>query len=235
MSYQKQEPTVTSRDGKKVHNHPAFGVVTVTRPSYSPGINLFGSDLSHQNAISITIQTAKLERDLNRDWVFPTGTVLEFTMSESQWAKFVAGAGRSMATPVTLDTVSQGPLVRLPGISVPKESRKDTFNQEFKEKLDEAIGSINSLTEQLEELASGKSVSKVALKHLVANLKNKVSNLPKNMDFAVESFQEVTETVVEEAKAEIEAYYLDAAFRYGVDALNGVKGEKADNGKLTGV
>ena len=214
-----QEPTVTTKNGDQVYSHPAYGVITVTRPQSSPGANLFGSDLSHSHFISVTIQTAELHRDLHRDWVSPRGHVIEFSMSEAQWGKFVSGAGRSQATPITLNRLSEGPLVAVPDIKHPEKSRKETFNEEFGVKLDQAMQGINTIADQLSEILNDKSISKVKLKGIVNNLKSQANNLPKNLNFAVESFREATEDMVEEAKAEVEAHFIQTAHSYGVDAM----------------
>ena len=201
--------------------HPAFGLVTVSRPQASPGVNLFGSDLSHNHFISVTIQTAKNERELGRDWQFPTGTLLEFHMSEAQWARFVSGAGRSQATPVTLSYApSPGSSYEVvPSIEVPRESRKDQFNAEFKESLRSALEEIRTISENLRKLTEEKSVSKTKLKELSKSLENRVGNLPSNLNFAVTSFKEATEDIVEAAKAEIEAYSTNALLKAGEKAL----------------
>ena len=225
-----QTPTITTKDINQVYSHPAYGVVTVSRPQCTPGVYLFGSDLSHGHYISVTIQTAELERNLHRDWVFPKGQVVEFSMSEAQWGRFGSGAGRSQATPITLNRLSEGPLVAIPGIKHPEKSRKDSFDKEFGVKLDKAMQGINTIAGQLEEVLNDKSISKVKLKGIVANLKSQASSLPKNLDFAVESFKEATEDMVEEAKAEVEAYFIQTAHSYGVGAMAAM----VDGSKLIG-
>ena len=223
-----QEPTLTVTDGygnnKTKLNHPAFGVVTVTRPQSSPGTTLFGSDLQHQHFISVSIQTAEMERDLKRDWVFPTGGILEFSMSEAQWARFVAGAGRSQATPITLTRVKEdGRMVCVPDIKPPAENRKDAFNKEFQESLKQTLSQFEKAVAELADLSEQKSISKVKLREITSNLSGKLKNLPSNLNFAVESFREVSETVVEEAKAEIEAYIANAAHSAGIKAIQAGK------------
>jgi len=219
-----QEPTQTTTDGygdkRTKLNHPAFGVVTVTRPQSSPGTTLFGSDLQHQHFISVQIQTAEMERDLSRDWVFPRGTVLEFSMSEAQWARFVSGAGRSQATPITLTRVMEnGKLTGVPAIKTPAESRKDAFNKEFQDNLKKTLSQFEEAVAELAELSEQKTISKVKLRTITSNLSGRLKNLPSNLNFAVESFKEVSETVVEEAKAEIEAYFANAAHSAGIKAI----------------
>jgi methyl-accepting chemotaxis protein len=165
-----------------------------------------------------------MERDLNRDWVFPTGGILEFSMSEAQWARFVAGAGRSQATPITLTRVKEdGKMTCVPNIKPPTENRKDAFNKEFQESLKQTLSQFEKAVAELADLSEQKSISKVKLREITSNLSGKLKNLPSNLNFAVESFREVSETVVEEAKAEIEAYFANAAHSAGIKAIQAGK------------
>jgi hypothetical protein len=97
-----QEPEV-SQGGldDTVFRHPAFGNICVSRPSGSA--TLFGSELKHQHYVSITINRAEKHRSLHRDWIFGKDTILEISMSESQWATFVASSGMGGGTPCTLN------------------------------------------------------------------------------------------------------------------------------------
>lgn len=64
----------------------------------------------------------------------------------------------------------------------------------------------------------------------MANLKSQANNLPGDLNFAVESFKEVTEVMVEEAKAEVEAHFIQTAHSYGVGAMAAM----VDGSKLIG-
>jgi hypothetical protein len=215
----KQKPTVSESNGIQELNHPAFGTIEVTRPTSSPGTTLFGSDLRHSHYIRVSISTASVSRSLSSDWIHPEEQILTFNLSEAQWAKFVSGAGRSLATPITLERVTTGPLSKVPAIEYPEETRKDTFDREFRNKLKEALDDVRVLTERLEELSQGKSVSKVALKEVTTKLKTVSGNLPSNLAFAVEQFKELTESIAEEAKAEVEAYAEQVILSKGLQSM----------------
>lgn len=220
MPNHEQLPEYIEKKGGTVEVHPAYGVVQVSRRSSSPGMNLFGSDLSHQHYITVTVSKASIRRDLHRDWTFPDGDLVEFSLSEAQWAKFVAGASQSFATEVTLERYSEGGTYFLtPEIARKAESRKDQFDKEFQQKLLRTLEGLNKSVDALRELSDGKSVSKVKLKEVVRGLQIQLSNLPSNMNFAVEQFREITEKNVEEAKTEIEAYLTAAVQRSGLESL----------------
>ena len=184
-------------------------------------MTLFGSDIGHQHFVTVTLREAHIEQSLGRGWIHQDEHIAEFHMSEAQWAKFVSCGGRGSATPVTLDTYRDGEgLTRVAAIQRNPESRKDQFDRDFKEKLEKAMEQITSLSRSLEEMCEGK-VTKTELKALSRNLSVTVGNLPSNLDFAVESFKEVTEAFVEDAKAEVEAYALNTLQVAGAKALGG--------------
>lgn len=227
--FKEQEPVreIKGREGGesvvKV-THPAFGAISTSRPSCGgEGMTLFGSDIGHQHFVTVTLREAHLEQSLGRDWIHQDEHIAEFHLSEAQWAKFVSCGGRGSATPVTLDTYRDGEgLTRVAAIRRNPESRKDQFDRDFKEKLEKAMEQITSLSKSLEEMCEGK-VTKTELKALSRNLSVTVGNLPSNLDFAVDSFKEVTEAFVEDAKAEVEAYALNTLQVAGAKALGGFR------------
>jgi hypothetical protein len=225
--FKEQEPIREIKEGHggetvvKV-THPAFGAISTSRPSCGgEGMVLFGSDIGHQHFVSITLKEAHLEQHLGRDWINTGKVIAEFHLSEAQWAKFVSCGGRGSATPVTLDTYRDGEeLTHVPAIQRNPESRKDQFDRDFKEKLEKAMEKISCISNSLQEMCEGK-VTKSELRVLSGNLSTIVKNLPSNLDFAVDSFKEITETFVEDAKAEVEAYTLNALHVAGAKALEG--------------
>jgi hypothetical protein len=236
--YQEQEPvyetTVEHRGGTEVKvTHPAFGAISTSRPSCGgEGKTLFGSDIGHQHYVTVTLQEATLEQDLGRDWINKGKVVAEFHLSEAQWAKFVASGGRGSATPVTLDTIRGGDeLVRHPQSRRKEGTRKDQFDEEFRRKLEESLEDISSISRDLRGMSEGK-VSKTELKRLASRLTAAVGNLPGNLNFAVEAFKEITETFVEDAKAEVEAYALNSLQQLGQEALSSFSSN--DNKTLSG-
>lgn len=203
---QQQAVTINGRE-----THPAYGVIEVTRPSSSPGRYLFDSEIPHQHYITVRIKEAVKERSLHNTWVYPQETLCEFSMSESQWGKFVSGAGRYVATPVTIDSSASGPLDQKPHIEPPEKTTADVFNDEMKSKLDRTLKTLTETVKKLGELCEGKSLKKSEVKEIQRSLSITLGNLPLDMNYATERFQEATESFVENAKAEIEAYLLNAS------------------------
>jgi uncharacterized FlaG/YvyC family protein len=213
------ETHTTPTRGTK-ETHPAYGAITISRPWSSGAITLFGTHADQNQKVSLRLSKAVLKRDLHNDWVHPTETIVEFSMSEAQWAMFATGRGTGEAMPVTLELVPQDyELARVPDIERPIDTRKEQFDLEVKEKLQETLASVFRSVEEIKAMSEGKSVSKVALRHAVKSLENTLTNLPANLQFSVDQFVETTASMVDDAKQEVEAYVLNAAHRVGMKTL----------------
>ena len=91
MNERFQQPTaekVGSNITETVESHPAYAQISASRVSGQT--NLYGSDFSHQNYVTISIHASELHRSLSRDWAFSRREYIEVAMSESQWAAFVS-------------------------------------------------------------------------------------------------------------------------------------------------
>ena len=70
----------------------------------STGTHLVGSDIEHQQFITLKISTANYERTLKNDWFFPDRNLIEISMSLSQWAEFISSPNTS-GVPCTLERI----------------------------------------------------------------------------------------------------------------------------------
>lgn len=226
MTTSKEKPTVSYPDDQTVrYSHPAYATLSVSRPSISPGINLFGSDIDHQHAISVEIRTATLDRHLNSDWINPGRLIMDFTMSETQWAQFISGIGSSIGTPITLSTVTcQDKLQRIPQIEPIRDSRKEEFNREMVSGLQNKLSRFTEIIEELGEVANGSgtksgTISKTKVRDLHQQLARQLQSLPSYFEFMAERFQETTEEIVNQARTEVEAHFNSSIQRLGIQAV----------------
>lgn len=223
MSYTTEAPKVTKtpHDLGEIIQHPAFGMISVSRPSSGgKGTELFGSALNHNNYVSIKIETAELHRDLNRDWVSPRKIVTEFEMSHAQWAQFVASSGMGQGTPVTLRyrPEDNAKLVCVPGIES-NEKLKQTFEREIKEQCARYIADAKTLTKKLADLIESGKTGKTQLKELHHEMSTFSGNFAANMAYVQNSFAEAMENSVEAGKSDIEAFVSNLAQSTGLAFL----------------
>lgn len=214
-------PVVTEKnsyasDTKKqtIVTHPAFGQVSVSRRSCGgAGVNLYDSDFGHNNFVTITLRESELHRDLAHDWHFSQGQIVEFSMSESQWATFVSSFNMGSGTPCTINfRESQG---TIPGI--PAFDRSEVFKKDMKETTNEAVEAMKRSIAAVKESGLSGKKQEALLKGLNKALQVLQSSIP----FVQDQFDEHVEVTIERGMQEIHGYLNGAINRAGLAALNG--------------
>lgn len=201
-----EEPTRTEVDaiggGKEVEErHPAWVMVGASRVSSGGGAVLFDSEIQHQHFITVRLSSASRRRTLNRDWLHPEKEILEFAMSEAQWASFVSSMNSS-GVPATLLWRDQ----QVPGF--PFEPRLQESMNEVRSAAEKALENVRQAFATYKERPI-----KANLRHLEAI----IDNLPSNMTFAAKSLSEHAENTVQKARADIEAFVIHKAEQLGLE------------------
>lgn len=186
-------------------SHPAYGEISASRFTCSPGVSLYGSDFLHGNAISITIRRSELHRSLSRDHYMMGDELIEVMVSEAQWASFVSNFNAG-GTPCTLSAINRR---SVPAIPPPVD-----VSEKY---VDEMHGTVKDVAERLRKLATDPRLPKWAVKeaeHVHMQLTNSTG-------FIAEQFAEHIEETVEAARVEINAHAVNAVHRLGLEALAG--------------
>lgn len=200
-------------DGESAFEHPAFGQISASRFTATPGVVLYGSDFRHGNAITITIRRSQLHRDLSRDWHFSRDELIAVTLSEAQWATFVSSLNAGDGIPCTLEHVMGKRMPDLPvrvSTDVVKAELADKM-QEVGERVDRAIAAM--------EGEIGKSLSGKKRDELLAELHQLRRDVSDRLPFMATSFEKHMEKTVEKAKIEVNAYVESHVRRAGLQAL----------------
>lgn len=210
------EPTVT-RDkwfggaDRKILSHPAYAQVSIHHVS---GLSdLYGSDFTHQHYVTLSIKRSELQRDLNRDWHFEKEELIEIALSEAQYATMVAAPNRQ-GVPCTLQMFD--------GKGIPGLPRRDSSripNEEFKEKLSETVRTLKEQRDEIEKATAG--ITKKLRGQILEPINKAIREIEANTPFLVQSFEEHTETNIERAKVEVNAYVTSTIHRAGLAALQG--------------
>ena len=185
-------------------SHPAFGVARVARGSGS-GRSLFQSDLLHRETVTLSIHTAERTRSLHRDWVHPRRELIEVEMSLAQWGALVSSQGIGSGVPVTIRRTESE--LQVPGI--PHEPRTAENIAEVRGKIGEMLAHARQTLVDLEEAIQDKRGVRVTRDALRAH-SLALEHAAGNAEFAIKSLNEATEQVVSTARADIEAYILEA-------------------------
>ena len=205
--------------GDREQRHPAFGAMKVVRWTSSKPERLAGSELGHRSGITVTVSTAFIKRRHGMDISCSDQDVVEFSMSESQWARFVASVGQGEGVPVTLRMRQDGPARELPPIAAPQATPRERHGLDLKEGLDEAVDGLRDRIRQLGEMIEGGRIGKKELRELQHDMAVIAGNLPDNAKYAMDCFVKSSERVVDEIKTEVDAYVDGVARHIGMERL----------------
>lgn len=204
-----EEPVTDASNGDQ--SHPAFAVATVTTRS-GTARSLFQSDLMHSNTVVLAVQTATRKRDLQRDWVHPRQELIEIEMSETQWGALVSSMGKGSGVPVTLRSRESEPFVP----SLPYQPRTAENLREVQETVDRLLADARAAMSALDAAEDSKAGVKER-RELRNRLRSTLSNAGGNARFAINSLTEAAESLVNQAKADIETYILRASAVHGIE------------------
>lgn len=203
-----EEPGV---DANGDQSHPAFAVATVHTSSGTPRA-LFQSDLMHNNTIVLSIQTATRRRDLQRDWVHPRRELIEIEMSETQWGALVSSMGKGSGVPVTLRRTENEAFVP----ALPYQPRTAENRREVRETVERLLADATAAMAALDAAEDSKAGVKER-RELRNKLRSTLDNAGGNARFAIDSLAEAAESLVNQAKADIETHIMRASATHGVD------------------
>lgn len=184
-------------------SHPAYAIIGASRVT-STGTSLFGSDFKHHGYVSITVKRATLHRGLSSDRTFGREQLIEVKLSEAQWASFVSTMNVGDGVKATLGYVTgEGHVPQI----VPITNRREQAHGEMSDALSEAREAIVALRDA--------APSKKLREQAEAALRKIDSSVP----FVANRFAEFTETTIEHAKIEVDAWMTSAIQRAGLQAL----------------
>lgn len=221
-----QVPTETLVDQNTPHasvlvEHPAFGMVSITRGQCSGENRLFGSDLNHSTTMTLKISQASTKRHLNQEWNREEKSICEIDMSMAQFSRMISSAGMGDGTPCTIRRQREGSLVMVPAISTPSVSRGALHMKEMEEEMREKLKEMQSLLIGIQALGtSSGAVSKKDLREMTANAIRIGEQLPGNLGFVQQQFRRAMETTVQDSKTEVEIFYSSVVQRLAKNRLD---------------
>lgn len=185
-----------------------YAIISVHRTN-STGSYLVGSELQHQQFITLKIAKATYERTLKNDWWFDRDNIIEVSMTLSQWAEFISTPNTS-GVPCTLERLQGKYLWEVESVPVVRssiEQHKEEHEQHWKDKIKE----INNLIANLKSSFENKE-SRKTQRQLIEDLEVLFKNFIPNQRFAINEFNEHIEKRLNQAKTELNSYLS----RYGI-------------------
>ena len=200
---------------EKEERHPSFGMLEISRVSSNPPVNMFGSSIRHSNYIVLRIHEGRRHRDLHRDWYMADKTIIEVTMSQTQFAEAITSMNIGSGVPVTLSRI-QGEGIE----PCPEIHKREEFEKEFRERCLDLDEKVKGMIEKAGSfLTKSGAVSMGDRKGLIEELRRLRQEIRSNIPFVQKSFDEQMEKTIVEGKGEIEAFFNNAVQKLGIEAL----------------
>ena len=114
---------------KNSEKNPAYGMLAFHRVTGGDP-NLFGSSVSHNQKIMLTLKEGSISRELNTDWYSGGKTLFEVEMSYTQFAELISAMNVGDGIPVTIRYTNEKG--RIDGIDI--VNKRTQFLDEFKDK-----------------------------------------------------------------------------------------------------
>lgn len=196
------------KENDQKNSHESFGAIRISRGQGASPTPLFGSLVKSHNFIQVEISNCEEDRNLNKNWYHPTKRIMEFRMSENQFAQMLTQIG-STATPITFTLKPTGPTQRCE--EPPYKSIVEQHANEFKDHLNsinkEAKHLINELNNVLES-----SKLKKSDKEKLTDIANYILRaIQSDSEYHLDAFNEQMEKTVTECKTEIESLIQNKA------------------------
>lgn len=186
----------------------SFGLIKFSRVD-TGGLTapLFGQEVRSHSYIELTIQKNALAEDskLGRHYT-PSGyradEVVTVAMSESQFASLISNFNRGDGTPCTLlklsgQNVEQPTIDELPGNMV--SMQRGIIERE----LQSSVNEVKNLRKKLEELTTGKVLSKARKDELLSEVRHLECILSDNVPFHVKQAGDCINKITDRAKDEL--------------------------------
>lgn len=223
MSVTYEAPTIKEsdrpiRNNEKIYNHPAYGVIGMSRITCRD-VQLFGSNVKHDNLISLRIQTAERSSNGDYEFIFPRKRIIEVWISGNQLGQMLSSMNVGEGVPCTIRHTETN-------YDVPMIKDESTPIEESRKSLQDRINKIMEQTDRMiktsqEVLDNPKPMSKKDMKVLHDRLTMIKQNIHENLPFVAKCFDEKMDKTVTDAKCEVEAFITSTIHKAGMDAIAG--------------
>ena len=189
-----------------ITTHESYGTIQFFKGQCSTR-TLFGSSIKYNDIILCRISNAELQRYLNKDWIHPISTVLEFEMSQTQFAEMLTNMNSSDA-PITFKLKTGGELKKCENL--PFESVFMKHSNEFNEHLQTTNKKTENLIKELTKTLNESKIKKSDKETLISLAENILTEINANSSYQLNAFHEQVDKTMTECKNEIDALIKNA-------------------------
>lgn len=188
------------------------------------GKRLYMSNLNNANWITLKVYEAKDEEKYGEVKAFTKTRhpIVDIDLSSAQFAELLTTMNIGSGVPCTIKAVQgkridQSPLDK---DDKPLDIGKKFFEKNAREFTENLVRKTDSYLKDLDTMKISKK-DKAKMECILSGIKTEITS---NMPFYVSIFEETTEKVISESKAEIEAFVTGGIVKAGLDAL-GLNGQ----------
>jgi len=193
--------------------HESFGMVKFSRVNSSRAHNLFGSSITHRDTIHLSISKGSVKRDLHKEWYMDEKEIVNVELSENQFAELITTMNVGTGIPCTIRYLDSKRVE-----DPPYESKRQLFENEFKDDVRKIGASLSSLHTELSKLIEDKA-PRSAFKEFANKVRLIAQDINSNLPFIQQSFNEAIDKTVTEAKGDIEAFVLNKVINAGLESI----------------
>lgn len=199
--------------------HESYGLLQISRVTAHPPMNVFGSAIKTGNPIALRIKRATRKRNIHQEWYHANGTILEIYMSPAQFSEAITTMNIGEGIPATI-IYADGKNIEV----CPSYGQNETFNDELKKDIKQAMESIEHVYKMASEILGSKGPVKVAEKKtLLSAIEHLKQHIESNMPFVHKQLARAMDKTVAQGKAEIEAFMNNTINKLSLMGLRGAE------------
>jgi hypothetical protein len=205
---------------EKCERHESYGMAGISHVNSNRGMPMFGSSITHDRVIRLSICQGKTERSLSQDHYFADRMpLITVQFSAAQFARFITSPNVGDGVPCTISAIN-GKRMEPP----PKRGHNTIFQEELQEDFNAAMADAENLLSDVETELTTKGPMKVSEKKaLLGKVRSLVQHVKDNIPFLHKQFTRSMNNTVEAAKLEMET------FQGGVNKMAGRSIEEGRN------
>ena len=207
-------------------SHPSYGCIGISHVS-GRGV-LFGSEVTHQHFLSLTISEAERVVDEPREFVSERRELIRVDMTQAQFAEMITSPNRGSGVPCTITrfTGDKGePWANQRHGGRPSPPDPEHYTKKYKNVMGERAGYVSEglkkAKEKVDRLFNGDDKpTKSNLKELQDALRMAQLNLDQNLAYVMEEMEEGIENRMATAISEFESYVSFSLKAKGLEHLS---------------
>ncbi len=219
-------------DKRKEESHPAYAQLAFSRRSTNKGHKntLYGSSARHGSTISMRVYRSRKVYDKYSEHYFADRLpLIEVEMSQTQFSEAITAMNVGDGVPVTLRQFAGESMPMCPEWTL-----RERIDNDLKATFRSLTDRLLKYESRLQDILSKKGTVKVAEKKEIFGMYSSViQEIRSNIPFMKECMDEAIDKSTNQAKGEIEAFWLNKMTQLGIEKLHELQ-DAGDTVKLIG-